>query len=103
MIILKIYLLLCFLIFISWIIRGAYDDIFIGPDHKFGYNYNSWFFWIFTLVMSVPFVNLLALTMWIFGYAWQYIGPWIKIRIRPLQFWKQNPKNLKEIKKHLGQ
>jgi hypothetical protein len=56
-----VYLVLCAGVFIYVGGQFAFEDIFVGPDPKLGYNYKSWWSWIYTMIVSTPFVNLVLL------------------------------------------
>ena len=62
----KGYIGICVLIAIYWIGLCAYHDIFKGPDHKFGYNYNSSLAWILLVFFAVPFLNIITMLAFIY-------------------------------------
>lgn len=63
-----VYLWACLAIFAIWIVRGAYEDLFKGPDHKFGYNYKSGMFWLMAVWCSFPIVNVISVICLKYGH-----------------------------------
>lgn len=54
------YLWLCFGMAIGNVLIFGYEDIFKGPDRKFGYAYKSPFTYIILVLTSMPFLNIIV-------------------------------------------
>jgi hypothetical protein len=65
------YLWFCFGIFALMIAAGLYEDLTGGGDPKFGYNILAnpikSFYWIITLIVSCPVINLIVISWFTFA------------------------------------
>lgn len=61
-----IYLGFCGAAFVMIVGRMAYEDIFVGPHQKFGYNYKSVFSWALVVFVSFPVVNIITVMFGIY-------------------------------------
>lgn len=61
-----LYLLICWAIFIGMILWGLYDDQQGRYATEHGPNMTSSVFWMITLLVSVPFLNLITFAILIF-------------------------------------
>jgi hypothetical protein len=72
MILLKLYLIACAVIFVGLLLVGVYEDFIDGtPDQKFGYCFQwplhtNFFFWILVLA-SCPIVNVIAVLLLLYN------------------------------------
>ena len=69
------YLILCAVIFILLVLWSAFEDLTKGPDLKFGYNYVNRLHWLIILLLSCPFVNIVAVSLLCYVH---YAGPRIR-------------------------
>ena len=40
------------------------EDIFRGPDYKFGYNYKNPIIWYMCGVLAIPIINVIWIVLW---------------------------------------
>lgn len=55
---LAVYVIIAALAAVWLILVMAYEDLFKGPDEKFGYNFKSSFSYVLVLVQLIPLVNI---------------------------------------------
>lgn len=60
------YLYLCLAILLALIVIGLLEDLFRGPDPKFGYNYKNKMFMCLVFLFSCPVINVILAGL----YGW---------------------------------